>query len=265
MSKNTSTSILASVTDERPVVVVGGGIAGLTTAWALQQRGVPVTVIEANIAGGRINSRPEAGGMIETGMQFYYSSYKRTYGLLKEFGLRKDLVKIPVRGKMYWEGQIGDFDKDKPWLSLLSAGDNFKLQFGVARQILRIAAMSSFNYKRGEKLDQVDVAEYFRNAGGEAVLELAARPMVNSYAFTEPEGHSMAMLCRILRLGGTANTFGLTGGNGSLPQAMAAKLNITYGKAQDIIIENGRESSRWHPRDPAGDSCRERCAWAARR
>ena len=52
----------------RPVAVLGGGIAGLTAAWHLQRRGVPVVVLEAGSrAGGVIDSKREGEWLWETG------------------------------------------------------------------------------------------------------------------------------------------------------------------------------------------------------
>ena len=55
--------------DERaPVVVVGGGISGLSAAWAIEQTGWPVIVLEAERrSGGVIGSVTVDGHLIETG------------------------------------------------------------------------------------------------------------------------------------------------------------------------------------------------------
>src|SRR5689334_11252576 len=46
-----------------PVLVVGGGIAGLTAATGLAERGVDVVVVEREATlGGRVRSWPVAGG-----------------------------------------------------------------------------------------------------------------------------------------------------------------------------------------------------------
>ena len=54
------------------VLVVGAGISGLTAAWALKQRGIPVTVLESEPrAGGQIRSLHRDGFVLETGPNGY--------------------------------------------------------------------------------------------------------------------------------------------------------------------------------------------------
>jgi protoporphyrinogen/coproporphyrinogen III oxidase len=227
-------------TADAPVVVVGGGIAGLTAAYTLQQRGIPVRVFEgAPRPGGRIHSVSDRG-TLETGMQFYYSSYRDTFDLLRTFGLTDSLVPIHVRGLMCHEGDIRPFDKAKPWLGLLSTADNLRLQGAVARQLMPLLRMSPFDFRADDPLDRIDSAAYFMELGGDAVVELAVRPMVTSYAFTEPEGHSLAMLLRIMRLGAFSKMYGLLGGNDGLPAAMAKQLDVVHRPVREIVVEQGR-------------------------
>ena len=225
---------------ELPVGVVGGGIAGLTTALALQKQGKAVRVYEsAARVGGRIHSVADRG-VLEAGMQFYYSSYRETFKLLRAFDLDKELVPIHVRGLMVRGGDIQTFDKSWPWLTLLTAPENLRMQGAVARKLFSLITMTPFDFRSQDPLDAIDAAEYFLELGGEAVLELAARPMVTSYAFTEPEGHSLAMLLRIMRLGAFSKMYGLKRGNDSLPKAMAARLDVVHAAVTEIMIDDGR-------------------------
>lgn len=241
MTRIDPSSILNEITPAQPVVVLGGGMSGLTTAWELQRLGVPVRVVEQTPhRGGRIQSVVEGEGRVETGMQFYYSAYREARRLLRELDLHRELVPIHIRGQIFWEDRIAPFSKSWPWLKLLSAGDNFRLQLAVARRLFDLLRMSVFDYAGDDPLDRIDAVEYFTRHGNEAIIEVAIRPLVNSYAFCEPEGHSLAMLLRIVKLGGLAKTYGLARGNDSLPQAMAKRLIVTHGRAQEVLIEGGR-------------------------
>jgi phytoene dehydrogenase-like protein len=64
-------------TPERPVIVVGAGMAGLTAAVALHEAGVPVQILEASDGvGGRIRTdRHPAGHLLDRGFQVLLEAY----------------------------------------------------------------------------------------------------------------------------------------------------------------------------------------------
>jgi protoporphyrinogen oxidase len=71
------------------VIVVGGGIAGLTAAYALQKAGFDVEVLERNDeAGGRMCSERHGDFVVDRGAQFIASSYRNMRALVDELGLR---------------------------------------------------------------------------------------------------------------------------------------------------------------------------------
>jgi oxygen-dependent protoporphyrinogen oxidase len=70
------------------VLVIGGGISGLTTAWWLQKRGMFVTVIEAGRRpGGTIGSFCHDGCLIETGPNSTLETTPLIGQLLEELGV----------------------------------------------------------------------------------------------------------------------------------------------------------------------------------
>ena len=74
------------------VLIVGGGIAGLTAGYRLQQAGVPIDIIEAtNRLGGRIRTIYNSLGTAipaEMGGEFIDSRHKNLLGLVKELNLK---------------------------------------------------------------------------------------------------------------------------------------------------------------------------------
>ena len=70
------------------VIVVGGGIAGLTAAYTLQKRGVAVQVLEREgTPGGRMRSEVHGDCIVDRGAQFIASSYGNMLALAGELGI----------------------------------------------------------------------------------------------------------------------------------------------------------------------------------
>lgn len=82
---------MALATDSK-VLIVGGGIAGLTAAYCLTQAGVPVEIIEArNRVGGRIYTAQNVGGSslyADLGGEFIDTTHTSLRSLAKELGLQ---------------------------------------------------------------------------------------------------------------------------------------------------------------------------------
>jgi monoamine oxidase len=78
------------MSDAFDVLVIGAGMAGLTAARALGQRGLKVCVVEARErVGGRVMSVKTAdGGVVELGAEFVHGRAPELWALIDEAGLR---------------------------------------------------------------------------------------------------------------------------------------------------------------------------------
>jgi protoporphyrinogen/coproporphyrinogen III oxidase len=75
------------------VIVVGGGIAGLTCAWRLTRDGYAVDLFEAAAtAGGNVRSEYADGFLLEHGPHTFMSSADDVFQLAAELGIEKDIV-----------------------------------------------------------------------------------------------------------------------------------------------------------------------------
>lgn len=67
------------------VIVVGSGLAGLTAALKLSEKGKSVIVLEMNnVIGGRTSSWDEDGMLVESGLHRHIGYYKALPKLLKK-------------------------------------------------------------------------------------------------------------------------------------------------------------------------------------
>ncbi len=93
----------------RRVVVVGGGISGLTAAWALSAGAAPgtgqpaVTVLEASPRlGGPLRSADFGGRVVDMGPDGFLGRRREAVDLCRELGIGDALVPIAARGASVW-------------------------------------------------------------------------------------------------------------------------------------------------------------------
>jgi 15-cis-phytoene desaturase len=81
----------------RRVVVVGGGLAGLTAARRLLQSGCAVELLEArSILGGKVSSWRDADGdWIESGLHVFFGAYDEIFTLMRELGIYDNILWKP--------------------------------------------------------------------------------------------------------------------------------------------------------------------------
>src|SRR3990172_2659659 len=106
------------------VIVIGGGISGMSFAHYCAKAGRKVLVLDRNAApGGCLDSfRLEGGYWFELGAHTCYNSYQALLAILEECGAIDELrprVKVPFR--LLAGGEIRPFTKEIRLLELLSS------------------------------------------------------------------------------------------------------------------------------------------------
>ncbi|MBV9283672.1 MAG: FAD-dependent oxidoreductase, partial [Acidimicrobiia bacterium] len=88
---------------KRKVVVVGAGIAGLATAWYLQQAGVDAVVLEASgRAGGKVRTSELDGVALDVGPDTFLGRMPWAVDLCRELGLDDELIAPATTQAWLW-------------------------------------------------------------------------------------------------------------------------------------------------------------------
>ena len=77
----------------RDVIIIGGGISGLTAAYTLAKAGRAVTLVEREASlGGLLQTRHLAGCVVEGGPDSFLAAKPAATELIREVGLEGDLI-----------------------------------------------------------------------------------------------------------------------------------------------------------------------------
>jgi oxygen-dependent protoporphyrinogen oxidase len=159
------------------VVVVGGGIAGLTAALEVAEAGVAVTVVEAaSRFGGKIATNRVDGLVVEAGADSFLSTKPAGLALVERLGISDRLVnsKTQDRRTFVWsKGRLRELPEGlvlgspaRAW-SLLRSG--LLSPAGAARLVGDVAVRRRSAADEGRPASEETVAEFFtRRLGPEA-------------------------------------------------------------------------------------------------
>ena len=118
------------------IVVIGGGVAGLTCAWRLQRAGHDVEVLEReSVPGGRMRSEQHGDFRVECGARFVARGSPNLHAVASALNLRSRLQRPAVsRHAVLRDGRLWNVDVGSPWRALTSSG----LSPGVLLQLGRL-------------------------------------------------------------------------------------------------------------------------------
>ncbi len=218
---------------DRPVAVVGGGVAGLTAAYRLQKAGQKVHLYEASQRlGGRMFTRQQFNAdsqFVELGAELVDTGHKDLIRLARELGLRvQNLLK-------------GDPGHDTLWFDGRARSEEELLRaFRPLGE--RIAADAAGLYdargdftEKARRFDQLSLADYLADRGcdcdpwvvqliiaayePEFGVEAARQSSLNLIDFINPDTSKGFQV-----FGDSDEAWRVEGGNGRLTDALAAKL-----------------------------------------
>lgn len=154
------------------VIVVGGGISGLASAWGLQRRGARVVLLEAaSRAGGAIGSAREYGCLLESGPNSALETTPLIGPLLAELGIAGERIDTNAAARNRYILRDG-----KLTVLPLSPAAFFATRLFSTRAKLRLFCEPFIG--RGVQDAEESVAEFVRRRLGTEFLDYAINPFV---------------------------------------------------------------------------------------
>ncbi|HEX4695398.1 flavin monoamine oxidase family protein [Sphingomonas sp.] len=224
-----------------PVVIIGGGIAGLSALWHLTRAGVDARLYEARTRlGGRMYTAKAKGQPpIEIGGQLVNTDHADMHDLCREFGIQL----IDRKGGQH-RTMILDGGREIPEGQLVAA------LRGIAGQIDSDSVRLDQNYARvAAELDRMSFAGYLDKYAKlmpdrwvRGLMEATAR---TEYGVEPPQASAIELVFNLPAIDGrridvlsrSDERYLMAGGSSSLVEAMAARLAsriTTYRRATRI-------------------------------
>jgi oxygen-dependent protoporphyrinogen oxidase len=242
---------------DRHVVVVGAGLAGLSAARELRERGCRVTVLERRERpGGRATSDVREGCTFDTGAQLVSGADGALAMLIRAAGLERRLLPLkPVLATQLYGGAARPIDCSSPRGIARMGGVRW-------REALRLIRLGRIERRFGDllvpgaperatRLDDRSVADFVRLYFGPSVLERWAAPLVEAWGHADPGETSRVLLLRLHALRSLPWHGVLRGGLGELAAALAGGLGVELGTGVEAIEASASGRLTVRPEAPA--------------
>ncbi len=212
-----------------PVVVIGAGLAGLTCARALHQRGRPVVVLEREShVGGRVRSFTTQGCTIDRGFQVCFTAYP-TLAATLDFAALAPRRFVP--GARLADGTahpplIGDGIRDRSLLAPTIASGAIAVLDKVRLLALRQFARGlSFDDCFQPEFASVTTGEFLRARGiGELTIQRFFAPFYGGILLDRSLSTRASVLLYTFKMLASGDTIVPARGMGAIPAQLAAAL-----------------------------------------
>lgn len=246
-----------------PVVIIGAGLAGLTTAYALMRRGVDCVIYEASERlGGRVFTQygfNKNQQFCELGGELVDSNHAPLIGLCEQLGLSLQRLDVEdgdleseyyfINGRFYKEDQVAD--------AYTPLEEKITADIKTIQSELAPLGANTPNYLSPtyQAIDQLTVAQYLETIEDElepwfkAILEAA---YVSEFGLALEEQSALNLVLMLGDLpsdsgfklyGESDELFRIQGGNSQLVKALLEKIYssvpIHYGHCLEKITDNG--------------------------
>lgn len=172
-----------------PVVIIGGGLSGLSTAYFLSKVGLPITLIERDSRlGGLIHTDYIDGFLIENGPDSWINQKPWARELAQELGLGNELIGCndALRGTLIWKR--GRFIRMPEGMRLMVPSEMSTL---IRSPLLSLAgklrASKDLFYHRPPEEEERSVAKFIRDHFGQEAVDYLAEPLLAGVYGGDPE------------------------------------------------------------------------------
>ena len=215
------------------VIVIGAGIAGLASAFRLQNMGHDVTIFEASErAGGRakILGRPNTEDYADVGTQYFHTNYVRTFQLIDDLGLSDQKIKIGGKTR-FFTGPKNSFitSPSIPWMKPGGIAGNL----AALIYVLKLTVFRKMDVYGLNPSDDLDTRPALDSTKNKFISDYIVRLLSVVGGLSEPDVSEVSTLqvWRLIRIILMTNYVSLKKGTASLHAALAEKLKIRYNTA----------------------------------
>ena len=230
--------------DRQPIIVVGGGIAGLTAAFRLQQAGFAVRVLEASgDVGGRMATLSMQDFRVDLAVAIFPNTYHVLLKLIADAGLASaiaptsDVAGVVRGGNIYRTRSTSTLDAIKT--SLLSWSSK-ALMVRAMFDASRIGERLSWdNLSLAAEFDTESAEAYAKRRLNDELLSYVVGPACGAFFMSPPAQVSAVNFLFVLRYFVGVSFFNSSTGVDFLPRALAKQLDVSL----DSTVNSVRETS----------------------
>jgi len=224
----------------RRVAIIGGGLAGLTCAYALKRRGIEAVVFESS-------SQP--GGRSIVGADFLLSPelFRNTFKLIGELGLSADILSIPPHAGQVYKGRVYRHRVASATGLLKFKGLNLADKALLPRMAYLLARygpdLDLHQPERGLHLDDETVAQFVKRELSQNVLNYVAGPLISTLFFYGSEETSKLLYLMLAKHMFNTRMSTLRGGIGRIARRLADEVTIIRGQPVESLSSLGQDFS----------------------